>query len=1151
MNQQEAGWKLKVDLFRKRFGAREDVFGVKYYYTQTQYSPDDIARENPQLVSTSMYQPQCMNYGDQNVCLIAQNRGGCSTCDHKKYQPLTDEWLWKHISGEKELILYLLQRDGIKFGACDFDRGTHFEDAKAVRDASQKMGLPCYIARSSKKGYHLYWFFSEVVPAHLFTSLVSFIYNEVGFNQRYQENPTNPPPEVFPKQTTFNPAPSNPGNGIKIPMIEPKFREGFNCWVDDDAKPYAYEDQWDYFRACSEVSLKQLERAIDENSIPIIHAPVGRGKKVHEPVVGPDGEILPKDAIKPRGDFWRVVNNCPALKQFWEKDEAGAYKIPPDAKGDHAHRTASIAFAIATENGLDAIRDRWGTERVEKEITYALQSVQHPYTCRALQESGVCRVGMHPVKKDHCIRKTAPGEYVNGQYRENPNNLPESEWKEPSPIRFASGFKTYEQILSSLVDLLAFQNQKVGDQPAPPPPDLDERLKELIRLSHSLHPSEREQFKNEVEIRKIMSKKDLKQVYKAIERAKKEEDVSRKKEESAHFSYDGGEYFHRPEGYIMISRGNDGTPREHELCNFTVDILEEITLIKPKDLDDPSEEYSVTQRGIKGVVRHGKKHAFFRVPSNEWLRSAETFFSHATNVAGTSLIYQTKYFNEIRNCISEFSKEKKVIRKKVEDFGHYKLKGQHAFVTPSVIITKDEIKPNTEFELEFTDETCKCLDFKIIDDSQFKDLALHIINDYFECSSSIATMTLFAHAMAASILSHISLMKSPVLWVDGSFGEGKSFIASIAQCFYGNFSNLTASDSTGVGKLAIAHKFRDAFLVMDDFKKSLSEYSTKQIIQFIQKAYDRTGRVAAKRDGTPRDESTKIRGLIAITGEEPPLDEASAVSRLLLVNTKKGSMNKAKGEIAEQRKGEYCGFTPYFIQYVYRQGEAEVKKMYIGHLAAFEKKGKEDGLQENMYRICQNMALNMTAFNLAMNLLVDKGVIPVQKGEELCARQMKNLEICREDVAANTGAQRGATVFLNRLKELLQDPVRYHITNLPGYDPTDNKNSKALGFCRSADPGVVFIYQGTAHGEVETHLSKTKNWSQTQHHIGRQLFEDGHVVAYDPKSTGYTKYVKTPNGNRIYCWAIKLESLGFTTEPVPPKKVEPLPDNVVKIAAVE
>lgn len=1124
MTQQE-GWKQKVDLFRKRFGCREDVFTVKYTFQKTEYDADDTARENPRLEEVSTFSPQCMNYGDQKVCLIAQNKGGCTTCDHKKYQHLDDAWIWKHISGEKDLVLHLLTEEGIKFGACDFDYGSHFEDAKLVRNVSLSWGLPCYIARSSKKGYHLYWFFSKPVLAHLFTSLTHHIYDQVGFFQRYQENPALPPPEVFPKQVHFDP--KKPGNGIRVPMTEPKMRTGFNCWVDDEAKPLPFPQQWDYFSNCQEVTPEQLEKVLTDRNLEIFNAPVNRSRR---------GSQLPREsgdsapAIKPKGDFWRIVASCPALRQFWEKDKDGTYLFEKTASENgvpHNARVASLAFAVSTENGIDIIKDRWRGPRTEKEIEYALKSKQHPWTCKAMQDNGLCRIGIHPVKTDHCIKKIPPGEIRNGQYRINPDNLPESEWKDPSPVRFATGFMTCDQIVSG-IDLLFADKEN-------PPTDLDAKLRDFLTAAKKLDAADNKRVHDHISANKLMTKKDMEKLDKQVIRAIKEEAYEEEKEDVPHFSFGGQDFFIRNGGYVRGWIDAKGMPQMKQMTNFTVDIKEEITLIKSQDLDSHDDNRNVESRSIKAVINFKGERYPFKAAANDWIREANGFFALMVNRAGTSLMFETGDFNSVRNCIGGFSEKTKIIRKKVVDFGHYKIKGEHAYITPSVIVTKDYIRPNAEFELEFESDACKGLDFKIIDESQFKDLAHHILNDYFECNSSITTMALFGHAMSAAVASHIPLTKSPVLWVGGSHGNGKSFISEVAQYFYGNFHSLTGMKTSAVAKLMIANTFRDALFVMDDFKKSLNEYNAKQVMEFIQNAYDRSARTVATRNSSLKSDSQRVRGVVVINGEDYPTEEASVISRTIYVEAAKNRMNTEKGDSVKLRKADYCGFTPYLVQHVYNMTEEEVKRVYVEYLLHFEQKSAESGGKENNHRLSENLSFNMVGFRLAMDLLVDKGVIPKEKHAELCARHLKNLEICRENIISNTGSQRAAAVFLDALKDLLQDPARHHITNWGNYDPTEHRSSKPLGFWREKTPDVIYIYPNTAHGEVETHLNKQKSWSQSKHHIARQLREDGHIPSgmYDASSTSFTKNVKTPQGNRHYCWAIKLESLGFVKDKTP------------------
>ncbi len=1158
-NKQQEVWKQKVDLFRKRFGAREDVFGVKNTYSKT--VTDKITGEK-RSEEVSTFSPYCGNFGNQNLCQISKNTGSCSDCPNKKYQRLTDEWIWKHISGQKDLILYLVTKDGIKFGACDFDYGSHFEDAKAVRDFSLKLGLPCYIARSSKKGYHLYWFFSEPVAAHLFTSLITYIYDEVGFLERYVENDSIPLPEVFPKQTRFDE--DKVGNGIKIPMIEPKIREGFNCWVKDDKTPIPFDEQWAYFRNMTEISPEMLSRVIDENKITILQAPVSRslsGTRARA-----DKESGGKKApIKPRGDFWKVVSSCPSLKQFWEKDSDGVYRFDKTANENgvpHMARVASLSVAVSTQNGADIIRERWPGSRTEKEIKYALDSGQRPWTCKALQDHGICKIGIHPRKQDHCLKKMPPAELQNGIWVSNPNQLPESEWAEPSPYRFASGYMTLDQIVDELNTLFAHRK----DESIPQAANLAEEFYSILKLAKKLAPDEQKQIQDFITANKYVPAKELKALDKRIVQEVRNEEHKVKCDETPHFTFGNHTFFLQNDRYVMSYTDAKGMRHETELTNFTVDIKEEIVVYRGVDESEGDRpEQMVDERYFKcrvGVLGKGRT---FKIRAQDWIRSGESFFGTLVEQAGGDLLYNKSNYDHIRNCINYFSKDAKVLRKRVKDFGHYKIKGEHIFISPSVVITKDQIRPNTnEYDLEFSDDISKALDFKILDDEQFKDLALHIITDYFGCNSIMATMTTFAHAMAAAVMSHLPLNKSPVLWLSGTYSSGKSFIAEMAQNFFGNFGSLMGMNTTGKGKLLMAHNFRHALLAIDDFKAAISDSNVREMINFIHAAYDRSGRQASKRDGTLRENSSKIRGLIATTGEDFPVQEASAISRMLLIDIGNNSKQIDCGERVKERKHDYSGFTPHLIQFVYNMSSAEIHAVYREYFTMFEDQSKRSNDAENSHRISENLAFNMTAFALTMDMLVMKGVIPVQKKTEFCKTHFRNLEIIRTKITTNVKAQKGANLFLEELQNILQDPSKYHITGWPNHDPLEHRNSKPLGFYRGKnDPDVVYVYASTAVQEVNMSVKKMGTYTQQKQHIARQLMEDGHIPtgAWDSKNSTYCKQIVAPTGARVYCWVLKLESLGLVKpsggsprDPVPshqPMAVKYGVDDIIQFAASE
>ena len=212
------------------------------------------------------------------------------------------------------MILLMLREEGIRFGACDFDKGDVFDDARAVADLSRSLGIPCYIARSTKKGYHVYWFFSDFIPAHEFTSFIRWVYEEVGFHQRYQSNPEAGMPEVFPKQTVFEN--KGLGNGIKVPMIEPRMKDGWNCWVDDNGTPIPFDQQWSYFESTNLILPSDFKRVLAEKEVEILKAPASVGRREARQREGKEGEIKQK----PFGSFWGVVEGCPALQRVLGKE---------------------------------------------------------------------------------------------------------------------------------------------------------------------------------------------------------------------------------------------------------------------------------------------------------------------------------------------------------------------------------------------------------------------------------------------------------------------------------------------------------------------------------------------------------------------------------------------------------------------------------------------------------------------------------------------------------------------------------------------------------------------------------------------------------------------------------------------------------------
>lgn len=1140
-------WKQKVALFRKRFTAREDAFTSRFTYTTTVI---DESTQEPRIEQVSSFQLQCQNYGNKDLCLITQRKGGCRSCSNKVNQPLTDEWIWKHISGENDLVLIMLRQEGIKFGAADFDTGQVFEDAKAVRNLSVSMGIPCYIARSSKKGYHVYWFFDKFVEPHLFTSFIRYLFDSLGFYERMEVINgvmMNRVPEVFPKQTQFNNQAI--GNGIKVPMIEPKMREGWNCWVDDNAKPIPIEQQWKYFESLSEVDTEKFRAALELHKVPILKAPASRSTQEAQQAESNGGVATP---LKPFGSFMGVIEGCPAMREYWTKDASGAYiwdKSNP--KGlFHNARLASLFIGASTTDGLEIIKQRWPSTNTKYNIEHALQKGYKPPTCRWLQEMGVCHAGKHPRHLDHCMKKMPPVERISGQDIVNPNNLPESQWKEPSPIRYATDkHLTADDIIERLGILFASKTKKEGDpgaevklneagQPVVSADyladNLEERLASLLRRVTSLPKLDQSRIHDVIKANKWMKAKDLNTIEKQVAKEIQNERVEVKRTQCKSFRYNSAEYFMEDGKYLVMKTDAKGNVHEEELSNFVVELYEERSLFKLRnEEEDMNLSQTVQDRHVSGaVVISGKKYPF-QEPISAWSGGVDKWYETLVKIAGTDLLVRRSNLEDLRLCVSMFNRDTKVERKMSRAIGHHNIGGNTIYMMPSVIVDKETIRPNTEYIIEFEDDLCKGLDFKIISDDELKNLCSHIISDYFNCNNRMITMSIFAQAMAAPLATKIpSFKKSPVLWVSGNQSGGKTFVAESAQFFYGNFEILQGAAGSSKSRLNAASNFRHAFMVVDDYKQALQDPTGRDFSQFIQMAYDRSARPVLQRSGVMRAQLDRVRGLIAITGEDFPHQEASTITRMLLVETKLTPNTNAGARVIATRQ-QYRGFTPYFIQFLYNLDNSEVTKMWSEYRDKFAKPLVEVGKAINAHRVCENLALNMVAFRLVMEMMVSKGAIPDVMRDQLCVEHFKNLEHVRRTVIDRSTDVRGSVNFITELNALLQNQTKFHIHNYNGASSfTDGmRNSMALGVYKPETPDVVWIFAKPAYTEVSNQVRKANEYLQAYNQVSRQLADDGYIREGIADRGRHTKRISGIVGQtQVIAWPIKIEA--FKTIPV-------------------
>jgi superfamily II DNA or RNA helicase len=205
------------------------------------------------------YSPACQNEWVRGVC--DKPRTKCSECLHRKFVPLTEEILHRHLKGQMTIGVYpLLKDETCYFLAVDFDKKEWMDDVSAFASTCQKRDLTCAVERSrSGKGAHVWFFFEQPISARLARRFGCALLTET-MEQRHRVG-LDSYDRLFPNQDTM--PQGGFGNLIALPLQAGPARAGNSLFVNTDFVPYP--DQWAFLRSLKRLSEAEV-RAIEEDA---------------------------------------------------------------------------------------------------------------------------------------------------------------------------------------------------------------------------------------------------------------------------------------------------------------------------------------------------------------------------------------------------------------------------------------------------------------------------------------------------------------------------------------------------------------------------------------------------------------------------------------------------------------------------------------------------------------------------------------------------------------------------------------------------------------------------------------------------------------------------------------------------------------------
>ena len=210
---------------------------------------------------------------------------GKRNCEHKSYTTLEPKHVITHLKGKETLGIYQLGADDTVKWLCldvDIDKGARMAEGVDPRESVQahtrtlarvlsRLNFPFLVEDSGSRGYHLWVFFTDPIPANQAMSLGRWL-------EAQAEPPEGIHVEVFPKQASVRTL----GSLVKLPLGVHRKTQRRCLFVGSNFEPY--EDQWGALAEVKRLTPQAVDEIIATAGITL--SPVRSASEAEEAQVG-------------------------------------------------------------------------------------------------------------------------------------------------------------------------------------------------------------------------------------------------------------------------------------------------------------------------------------------------------------------------------------------------------------------------------------------------------------------------------------------------------------------------------------------------------------------------------------------------------------------------------------------------------------------------------------------------------------------------------------------------------------------------------------------------------------------------------------------------------------------------------------------------
>ncbi len=313
--------------------------------------------------------------------------------DGEEYKKPTPDLFRGHLDGNMMLGVYpLLKDNSCNFVAADFDKHkpadpAPLSDIQKVGEVLQLQEIPHIIVKSkSGKGYHVYLFFSEPVPAWKARGVMFAVLEEAGIPKEGSSFD-----RLFPNQDQLSG--KGIGNLIGMPFHGKNIKKGNGIPLDPDTEyTEPFDDPWAALGETGKITPQQLDALASFFDV-----------EYQETKRQQEDTWVPHREEKYTAVFSRILNNCKFMRHWKEN---GDNLSEPDWY-------AGMTNAVRCRDGRRIVHKYsepypgYSKEETDRKIEHALKDTG-PYTCETISSGKSGITSEHCKKCPHKRKITSP-----------------------------------------------------------------------------------------------------------------------------------------------------------------------------------------------------------------------------------------------------------------------------------------------------------------------------------------------------------------------------------------------------------------------------------------------------------------------------------------------------------------------------------------------------------------------------------------------------------------------------------------------------------------------------------------------------------------------------------------------------------------------